>query len=57
MKKYNQIIKCDVNNCKYNDEVDCLCNLDKVDITCTCNKNKCDSKIETICNSFEEKNK
>ena len=55
MKKANQIIKCDVKNCKYNDEVDCLCNLNTIDVSCTCNSNKCNDKRETICSSFVEK--
>lgn len=57
MKKCNQTIKCNVNNCKYNNEVDYLCNLEVIDVTCSCNKNTCNSKTETICNSFEEKKK
>lgn len=55
MEKANQIIKCDVKSCKYNDDVDSLCNLKEIDVTCTCNSNKCNNKIETICNSFKEK--
>ena len=55
MEKSKQTIRCDVNNCAYNDDVDCLCNLDVIDVSCTCNKNKCNDKKETICNSFKEK--
>lgn len=55
MNKINQTIKCDVQNCKYNDDVDCLCTLNKIDVSCTCNKNACNDKKETICNSFKEK--
>lgn len=51
----NQKIKCDVSNCKYNDDTNYLCNLDEIDISCTCNKCQCKNKKETICNSFEEK--
>lgn len=58
-KKYyerkNQKIKCNVESCKYNNEKDCLCNLDSIDVTCTCNKCECKNKVETICNSFKEK--
>ena len=54
-EKYIQRIKCDVINCKYNDDVDYLCSLKKIDISCTCNKNECIDKKETICNSFVEK--
>ena len=52
----NQTIKCDVCNCKYNNDEKYLCTLKKVDISCTCNKEKCNDKKETICNSFLEKN-
>lgn len=55
MNNRKQTIKCDVKNCKHNDDEECLCNLDSVDISCTCNKCKCSDKFETICNSFEEK--
>ena len=55
MGKSNQTINCDVSNCKYNDDIDCLCTLDKIDISCTCNKNSCNNKKETVCNSFKEK--
>lgn len=55
MKEKNQTIKCDGKSCKYNDDQDYLCTLDSVDITCTCNKCDCKQKVETICNSFKEK--
>lgn len=51
----NQTIKCDVTNCKYNNDEKYLCTLRKVDISCTCNKEICNDKKETICNSFHEK--
>lgn len=57
MNKLNQTIRCDVNNCKYNDETETLCTLDTIDVSCTCNKDTCISKKETICNSFKEKSK
>jgi len=55
MNSLNQTIKCDVNNCKYNDDIYCLCTLDTIDVSCTCNKSDCKNKRETICNSFKEK--
>lgn len=55
-KENNQTIKCNVCNCKYNDDIDYLCTLNKVDISCTCDKFKCNDKKETICNSFIERN-
>lgn len=55
MQKSNQTIKCDVANCKYNNDTEYLCILDSIDISCTCNKNNCSNKKETICNSFKEK--
>lgn len=55
MKNVNQTIKCDVENCKYNDDSNYLCNLDEIAVSCTCNKNDCNDKLETICASFKEK--
>ncbi len=44
-------IKCNVKACDHNDK-DC-CELDSVKISCTCDKNECESTDETICESFE----
>ena len=55
-KESKQTIKCNVTNCKYNDDTDYLCTLKEIDISCTCNKEKCKDKSETICNSFDERN-
>lgn len=52
----HQIIKCNVTNCKYNNDTDYLCTLRKIDVSCTCNQDKCNNKKETICNSFLQKN-
>lgn len=46
-------VKCNVSNCKHN-ECDC-CNLEKLDISCTCPGCDCTDKEETICKSFQEK--
>jgi len=51
----NQKIKCEVKSCKFNNEIEYLCTLKEIDVSCTCNKNNCKDKIETICNSFKEK--
>ena len=51
MKETN--VKCNVENCKHN-ECNC-CNLDELDISCTCKGCDCTSKDETICKSFKEK--
>lgn len=55
MSKDNQTIKCNVISCKYNDDTNYLCNLKSIDVSCTCNQNKCKNKSETICNSFKER--
>lgn len=55
MKK--QTIKCDVKNCKFNDNKEYLCCLENIDITCSCSADKCCEKEKTICNSFEKKEK
>lgn len=48
----NQKIKCDVENCKYNDLSDEMCQLDEIKVSCDCNNNEADRK-DTICKSFE----
>lgn len=48
-------IKCSVTNCRFNDDIKYLCTLKEIDISCTCNNNVCNSKKETMCNSFVEK--
>lgn len=46
-------VKCDVESCKHND---ChCCSLEVLDITCTCDKEDCQHKKETICGSFSKK--
>ena len=55
-KESKQTIKCNVINCKHNNDEDYLCTLKEIDVSCTCNKEKCNDKSETICNSFKEKN-
>lgn len=46
-------VKCDVNSCKHNN-CNC-CDLDVLDITCTCDGEDCENKSETICGSFATK--
>ena len=55
MKKLNQTIKCNVFNCKYNNNPKYLCTLNEIDISSACNENTCNNKKETICNSFIKK--
>ena len=54
-KKNIHKIKCNVTNCRFNDDIKYLCTLKEIDISCTCNNNVCNSKKETMCNSFVEK--
>jgi len=51
----NQRIKCNVINCIHNNDIEYLCTLNEIDVSCTCNKEKCKDKLETICNSFDER--
>lgn len=52
MKKDTKV-KCDVESCKHND---CnLCDLEVLDISCTCNGDSCSNKKETICKSFSKR--
>lgn len=55
MKNNNQTIKCNVTNCKYNNDAEYLCTLNKINISCTCNQSDCKNKKETICDSFSQK--
>jgi len=51
MKKETKV-KCEVKNCKHNEEKQC--DLDELDISCTCDNENCEDKKETICKSFEK---
>jgi len=53
MKK--QKINCEVKECKFNNEKNELCNLDSINVSSQNNSNICDSKKDTICDSFESK--
>ena len=55
MKNHNQTIKCEVKNCQFNNEIDYLCTLDTINVSCSCNKENCQNKKETICDSFKKK--
>lgn len=46
-------VKCNVDSCKYNKSYNC--NLDVLNISCTCNNHDCSNKTETICNNFSKK--
>ena len=46
-------IKCNVSNCKHNDNDKCVCKLDSIKVSCSgCD---CTNKEETICESYKEK--
>ena len=47
-------VNCEVENCKHNDSK--KCELKELDISCTCSKDDCEDKKETICNNFEKNN-
>lgn len=55
MNDDNKSIKCDVINCKYNDDATLYCTLNEIKVSS--NKNNCDtcSKKETICDSFKQR--
>ena len=55
MKKNNQKIRCDVDNCKHNDCHEKMCQLREVKVGCGCKKTNC--KEDTVCDSFEGKKK
>ena len=54
--KSNSNIKCDVASCDHNNCEEGTCQLDKVDISCSCENDKCMDSCETICQSFEVTN-
>lgn len=51
-KNDNDKIKCDVESCKYNDGEDC-CELESIEVSCTCDNCDCTDSAETVCKSFE----
>lgn len=51
MKKETKV-KCNVKSCKHNEKKEC--DLDELNISCTCDNENCTDKQETICQSFEE---
>ena len=48
-------IKCNVSNCKHNDNDKCVCKLDSIKVSCSCDGCDCTNKEETICESYKEK--
>lgn len=52
-KKSNSNIKCDVVSCDHNNCEEGTCQLDEVEISCSCDKDGCVDCAETICQSFE----
>ncbi len=50
-------IKCDVESCKYIDCKEGSCTLDEIKVSCSCNKDECCCKEETICKNFKEDKK
>lgn len=49
----NEKIRCDVESCKYNNNEENYCELDSIQVSCTCDECECDDCNETICASFE----
>ena len=52
-KKTTQKIKCDVNNCNYNNNENNMCNLDEIKVSCSSSSENTTEKKETICDSFQ----
>ncbi len=53
----NNKIKCNVNSCNHNNNVNNYCELDSIEISCTCDNNNCNCYEKTVCNSFKANNK
>lgn len=49
-----QKIKCNVENCKFNDSYNNLCNLNEIKVSCSCRGCNCHDVKETVCSSFKE---
>ncbi len=54
-KKKNERIKCNVESCDHNNKKDNCCELDEIEVSCTCKNDECCDCDETICSSFENK--
>ena len=52
-KKSNSNIKCDVVSCDHNNCEEGTCQLDEVEISCSCDNDECVDCAETVCQSFE----
>lgn len=48
-------IKCDVKSCEHYDCADKSCELDDIKVSCTCAKDDCATKDETVCTNFKKK--
>lgn len=53
MRKKKGTIKCDVEECKYNDIKEERCNLDEIKVTSSSDNNECSDIEDTACESFE----
>ncbi len=49
----NNNIICDVDSCDYNDSKEGTCTLKCIKVSCTSNRNNCQTSDETVCESFE----
>ena len=52
-KEGNGNISCDVETCKHNNCEDGMCELESIQVTCTCNNDECECTESTVCDSFE----
>ena len=53
MRKKKGTIKCDVEECKYNDIKEERCSLDEIKVTSSSDNNECVDTEDTSCDSFE----
>lgn len=54
-EKCNEKIKCDVESCTNNNCEEGCCELNSIEVSCTCDNDSCKECEETICASFEER--
>ena len=52
-KKSNSSIKCSVDSCKHQDSAKCECELDEIEVVCSCGEDDCTCPSDTACGSYE----
>lgn len=51
--KTNKSIKCEVENCKYQNNDKCECELEEIKVVCNCSEDDCCCSSDTSCASYD----